>query len=334
MSKTILLILVLLLVLLPLKSTAQTGNTIAGFIMDSSRRPVADIYVELLDDVDLVIKRSRTTGSGRFVFSGLTRGNYQIRVVTAGTIYATPPTERVELIVVSASANSGRAYEERVLTLRTMDEVKSPNKVKPPGTVFSQNVPAEAQKHYQDAIEKLDSSGSLDEGIGLLKKAIEIFPQFYFALERLGVEYAKQRQYELAQETLLKAIKVNPKGQLSLHTLGIAQYNLKQLNSAAESLQRAVALAPNSVNSQFWFGIVLFRSSKFAEAETPLKRAYELGGKQIPDVHMYLAQIYSNTKRYKEAADELELFLKEATDAKDTDKIKGLIQQLRTKANQ
>ena len=312
-------------------ATGQTGSTIAGFIFDSQRRPLADLYVELLTDTDSTLMRTRTDGAGRYAFSRLSRGNYQIRVVTAGTNYVSQ-TQRIELIVVSASAGSGRAYEEVSFVLKTIDEVNA-KKTSSTGIVFSQNVPAEAQRLYEDAVEKLKSENT-NEGIDELKKAIETFPDFYLALERLGAEYVRQRDYAQAQEILSKALKINPKGQMSFHSLGVAQYNLKNLPAAVESLQRAVSLGPNSINSQFWLGIVLFRSGKFSEAETPLKRAYDLGGKQVVDVHMYLAQVYSNTKRYKQAADELELFLKEMPDAKDTDKIKQLIQQLRAKAAQ
>jgi tetratricopeptide (TPR) repeat protein len=311
--------------------TMQANSTIAGHVMDNSRRPLADLYVELLDDVDSRLRRVRTDGSGRYIFSGLSRGNYQVRVLTGGTNYVSQ-TARVELIVVSASPNSGRTYEDVSFVLKTVDEGKSPKKTASAGTVFSQNVPAEAQKLYDSALEKFTSGGT-NEGIAELKQAIDSFPNYYLALERLGMEYVKQSQYTQAQEILSKAIKVNPKGQMSQHSLGVTQYNLKNIDGAVESLQRAVALSPTSVNSQFWLGIVLFRSGKISDAEMPLKRAYELGGKQVPDVHMYLAQIYSDTKRYKEAADELELFLKE-TEAKDSGKIRELIQKLRDKANQ
>lgn len=311
-------------------ATLQTGNTIAGHVMDSSRRPLADIYVELLDDVDTRLARVKTDGGGRYVFSRLQPGTFHVRVVTVGTTFVSQ-TARIDLIVVSAAPGSGRAYEEVSFTLKTVDEGKSPQKSGNSGTVFSQNVPAESQKLYEGALEKL-TSGSLTEGMDGLKQAIDSFPNYYLALERLGMEYVKQSQHAQAQETLNKALKVNPKGHMSLHTLGVAQYNLKNFPGAVESLQRAVALSPSSVNSQFWLGIVLFRGGKINEAETPLKRAYELGGKQVADVHMYLAQVYSNTKRYKEAADELELFLKE-TDAKDSERIQGLIKQLREKAN-
>ncbi len=312
-------------------TTAQTGSTIAGYVFDSQRRPIADLYVELLTDTDSVLMRTRTDGTGKYGFTRLSRGNYQVRVQTSGTNYISQ-TARIELIVVSAGAGTGRAYEEYSFVLKTIDEVNA-KKLGGTGIVFTQNVPAEAQRLYEDAVEKLKAENT-NEGIGELKKAIETFPDYYLALERLGAEYVKLRDYGQAQEILNKALKVNPKGQMSFHSLGVAQYNLKNLPAAVEALQRAVALAPNSINSQFWLGIVLFRSGKFNEAENPLKRAYELGGKQVVDVHMYLAQVYSNTKRYKQAADELELFLKETPDAKDTEKIKELIQTLRAKATQ
>jgi cytochrome c-type biogenesis protein CcmH/NrfG len=310
----------------------QNGSTIAGNITDSTRRPIADIWVELLDEVDTRLRRVKTDGSGRYIFNGLSRGNYQVKVVTTGTNYVSQ-THRIELVVISASAGSGRAYEDVSMTLKTVDEVKPGSKPGGAGTVFSQNVPPEAQKLYDEALEKLIAK-NLDEGILTLKQAIDAFPNYYLAHERLGAEYVKLEKYTDAQEILAKALKINPKGQMSLHSLGVAQFKLKDLPAAVASLQQAVSLLPNSINSQFWLGIVLTRSRKYMEAETPLKRAFELGGKQLPaDLHMYLAEVYSNTKRYKEAADELEMFLKE-TDAKDSERIKGLIKTLREKAGQ
>jgi regulator of sirC expression with transglutaminase-like and TPR domain len=45
-----------------------------------------------------------------------------------------------------------------------------------------------------------------------------------------------------------------------------------------------------------------------------------------------LALLYNQLKRYKEAADELELFLKVEPDAKDTELIKKLIEKFDNKA--
>ena len=146
----------------------------------------------------------------------------------------------------------------------------------------------------------------------------------------------KLQQFEPAHETLTKAIEVNPNGASCRYALGVSQFYLKKLPEAIESLRRALQLAPDSPNAalaHFYLGLAYLNSGKAGDAEPHLKKAYQLGGNSIPsDVHMYLAKYYSDNKRYKEAADELELFLKLAPDARDAEKIKALIKQLRSKA--
>jgi Flp pilus assembly protein TadD len=320
--------------LLATTATAQlgtTGNSISGQVYDTTNRPLTNLQVELLDDVNSLLKRTRTDGVGRYLFTGLPQGNFQVRVITVGTNLV-GQTARVEIVTVSRAGGRGRTSEIYDFTLRTTDEEKSGRLSKAPAILFSQEVPDTARQFYEAAVEKLDKNQGSDEGMEALKKALEIFPKYYAALERLGSEYVKQQQYLQALEILNKAIAVNGKGHLSFYALGIAQYNLKQTDNAIQSLRKSVALAPSSVNAQFWLGIVLFRTKKFDDAETPLKRASEMGGNQIPDVHMFLAQIYSNSNRYLEAVGELELFLKEVPNATDSEKIKNIIKQLREKA--
>jgi TolA-binding protein len=309
---------------------AQGGNSISGQVYNTANRPVANLHVELLSDFDSLIGRTKTDGIGRYLFVNLARGNYQVRVITAGTNYVSQ-TARVEIFTISTAPGRGRASEIYNFTLKTVDEEKSKGHSKSPSTLFSQEVPDTARKLYEEAVEKLDKNQSGVEALDGLKKAIEIFPQYYMALERLGSEYVKLQQYSQSLDFLNRAIAINPKGYLSYYALGIAQYNLKQGEDSIQSLRKSVSLAPQSVNGQFWLGIVLFKTGKFKEAEESLKRAYEIGGSQIPDVHMFLAQIYSHDKRYPEAVNELELFLKEAPNAGDVERIKNVIKQLREK---
>lgn len=309
--------------------TGITGNSIGGHVFDTARRPVSNLQVELQDDVGYVIARTRTNNSGRYLFNGLNQGWFTVTVVTAGTSFVSQSV-RLQLVNVSVTGRS-RYYEEYNFTLKSEAEEKSRNAAAKPDAVFAQNVPEAARKLYEDAAAKLDNGRESAGAVEQLKQALELFPEYYLALERLGSEYVRQRQYALAMEPLSKAVLVNSKGAMSYYAMGIAQYNLKRADEAIESLRRAVTLTPDSVNAQLWLGIVLVRTAAYQQAEAPLQRAYALGGKQIPDVHMYLAQVYSNTKRYKEAITELELFLKEAPDA-DKEKINAIIQQLRSKA--
>jgi Tfp pilus assembly protein PilF len=317
-------------------SIPQSKSQISGYIFDPEHRPVSDVYVELLDDYYSTRGRVRTDGSGHYVFNRLTTGNYKIRVMPMGTDYL-EQTQDVSLgnsvpTIGSSSTNTSAidfVQLDFVLKPRARDASRASSGT--PGVIFAQEIPVEARKTYEQALLDLDQKRQA-EGLVSLKKAIEIFPAYYLALQRLGTEYVKLGNYETARDVLTKAVEVNPRGHESFYALGVAQYHLRELSKAAEALHRATTLVPNSINSNFWLGIVLVREGNLDEAETYLKNAYKFGGKQIPDVHMYLAQVYSNTKRYSQAADELELFLTEAPDAEDAANIKRLITQLREKA--
>src|SRR4051794_34046633 len=63
------------------------NNSISGHVSDHERAPVANIRVELLNEVDTVIQVVKTDGSGLFVFRKLSDGTFQVRVQTAGTNY-------------------------------------------------------------------------------------------------------------------------------------------------------------------------------------------------------------------------------------------------------
>jgi Tfp pilus assembly protein PilF len=318
----------------------QSRNAIGGHVFDSSRRPVAHLRVELLDEVDSTIATSLTDSSGRYVFNGLSPGTFQIRVLTHGTNFV-GQTTRVTITNFSRSSPTGNArisgaqVEQVDFNLKTRDEVNSSLKPSAAGVTFYQDVPADARAAYETAVENLDKKRDAERGLAELKKAVELFPSYYLALERLGGEYVKLQQYEQATRMLNRALEINPKGHASLFALGVARYYLKQMPEAIDLLRRSISLAPDSPNAAFshmFLGMALLKDGKPEEAETHLKRAHMIGDKQVPDVHMHLAQMYSNSKRYKEAADELELFLKETPNARDAESIKNIIKQLRAKA--
>ncbi|MDQ5847074.1 MAG: carboxypeptidase-like regulatory domain-containing protein, partial [Acidobacteriota bacterium] len=85
------------LVPVPPTSSVQARNTISGLVFSPDRRPVPELYVELMNDLESVISVTRTTGGGRYVFENLSQGNYQVRVRTQGTNYVSQ-TKRVNII--------------------------------------------------------------------------------------------------------------------------------------------------------------------------------------------------------------------------------------------
>jgi hypothetical protein len=72
MKKTIKRFSILLIIsigVLSLSVQAQSSNSISGFVFDNAdRSPIAEIYVELLDEVYSTLRRAKTDGSGRYFF--------------------------------------------------------------------------------------------------------------------------------------------------------------------------------------------------------------------------------------------------------------------------
>lgn len=315
-----------------LPQVQNTSNAITGVVTNTAGQPLNRMRVELLDEVEMFIKQTYTDGTGRYSFKNLSSGTFIVRVHSDG-VYV----EKSDRVTIYALRDNGGSHnEQHDIVLKSRDEMKKPSGPNNSGPTFAQEVPDNARKVYERAVKQLENDAQADQGMASLKEAITIFPKYYLALERLGIEQVKRQEYVPARETLEKAIKVNANSASCLYALGVVQYQARQWPESVESLRRSLVLAPSSPNAafaHFYLGLGFIKTGKPAEAEPHLKKACELGANSIPaDVHMHLAQIYSNTKRYKEAADELELFLKQVPDARDAENIKNIVKQLRAKA--
>jgi tetratricopeptide (TPR) repeat protein len=314
--------------------TSQGRNSISGLVFGESRHPLADTYVQLLDELGTTINQTRTNGSGRYAFYGLSDGRFKIRVFPIGTDYM-EQIQEVILSPVSAIPGSGADNQQIDFYLRLRAGANAgPFAV--PGAIFAQEVPDEARKFFERGINELREKKE-KEGFENLKKALDVFPNYFLALDRLGTEYAARGNanpayFEAARILLTKAIEINPRSYSSMFGLGFTQYHQGMFNEAVENMERAIGVYNKSANGYLWLGIAQKRAGKLVQAEASLKKANELSKGKQPDVHWQLAGLYNDQKRYAEAAAELELFLKNKSDARDADKIKQLISQLKQKA--
>lgn len=315
---------------------AQGGNTISGYVFGVDRRPVADLHIELNDDYRRTVARSRTNGSGYYSFSGVGSGRFTIVVYTFGTDYEEQESS-LEIVNIASTNSSGAvrlsgfSREQRDIYLRLRRGVT------PAGVaVFVQaDIPKEAVKKYEKAVADLDGKRDV-EGVAGLISAIEIFPRYYAALERLGTEYVRLGQvktFQAAELLLAIAVEVNPRGLRSWYGLAYSRYSLGNNARALEAVQKAVELNSSWPDALVLHGLLLRRAEKYAEAEKQLLKAVELSKDTIPQAHWELALLYGNNlKRYADAAKELKLFLKNQPDTKNADNIRKLIAEFETKA--
>ena len=103
----------------------------------------------------------------------------------------------------------------------------------------------------------------------------------------------------------------------------------EKLSSAESHLREAVKLNSASASAHYYLGMTLIKLRRYDEAQVELESAIKNGGDGIALAHRYLGGLYQSAHKNKEAADELEKYLKLDPKVKDADTIRGIIQKLR-----
>ena len=71
---------------------------------------------------------------------------------------------------------------------------------------------------------------------------------------------------------------------------------------------------------------------KYDEAEAELQKAITLGGAKASQAHYYLGGLYWQTGKNRQAADELEMYLKLQPKASNAEKVRTTVKELRSKS--
>lgn len=312
----------------------QQGNSVTGYVFAAERRPVYDINVELMDDFSRTLARTKTNASGRFSFSGFPSGRYRVRILPTGLDFEEQEQEFEIQNFLRSTPNGGTVNTgfENVQKDFYLKKRKTAEPKGPPESVFVQDVPLQAKEKYNNALKLLEGK-QVPEGLKELKSSIEIFQNYYDAIERLGTEYVKLQHYEAARILLYRATEINPRSYQSWYGLSYAFYSLQKAEEGLKTVNKALDLKPNSVESLLLSGAILRKLKQFGEAEKQLKKAKTLSTVPIPEIHWQLALLYAhNLNRYHQAAEELEIYLKVKPDSPETENIKKLIKQFREKA--
>lgn len=322
-------LMVLAIVCLPVFAYGQTNrSSISGFIFDNNRRPVSQIVVELQNEFS-TIARTRTDGSGRYFFGGLSQGRFTVKALPFGTGLL----EQSEDIEIAGIGVTGRGLAENVqkdiyLKLRRgADAIPFQNEV-----IYVQEVPREAEALYKRGVADLDSQRT-ETGIESLEKAVSIFPDYFMALQKLGIVRLSQEKYEEAADLFTRALKINGRGFDSLYGLAYANYTIRKFAEAVTAAKKAVEQKGESMEANLLLGMSLRMTKELIEAEKALRTAEKIGGRISPDVHWHLALLYGkDMEKYEDAAKQLELYLKAAPDVANKEEVKKLIKHFRDKA--
>lgn len=310
-------------------SQNAAASTIAGIVYDNHRNPLAEVDVELLNEYYQQINRTQTDGSGRYQFAGLSDGRYTVSVLPF-RYDLTDQAHPLEINTVNVRGGQGNTYltEDFYLTPKRGSLAAAEL-----GVIFAQEIPTDARKLYEQAVKDFSKLRS-DEGMNGLRAAIKIFPTYYLALNELGKKLTIKGDYGEAAPILLKAVEVNPQNPTTLYYLGLSLHKLNYNKPAITALTQAYVLAPASVQVLYVLGKAERMDGKYENAEKHLLQAKKLSKVSVPEIHKELVQLYANDmKKYKEAADELELYMKSGKlSAEEEKKTKKIAADLKEKA--
>ena len=296
------------------------GNAISGMIvLSTGQRLERRVTVRL----QTMTKGDRVAVSdelGNFTFRGLASGEYTI-VIDKEKDFE-PYRQSIDI-----RQFRGSPPQNYMLSVRL--EVKGEARVKP--AVLNaelMNVPKPALLHYNNAAEharKNDRKAAIEE----LKLAIKEHPSFMLAFNELGVQYLKLNQLENADEAFQGALKIDPEAFAALINRGIANFMMKRYGEAVPILRKALKKNDQSAVGHYFLGQALANLGLFVDAEKELLASLTLGNEEMKEAHRLLAIIYSSRGDKKQAAAELEAYLKLAPDAPDAEKLKEKIKELK-----
>ncbi len=316
--------------------SASAQNTISGLVFDRNRNAVANIDVELLDEYERYVRSVKTSTSGLYIFQSLRAGVYYVQVRVDGTNFK-PVKERIQLgqtnfTNLTTGGTSGAESAQINFVLETVRRGSENNLPLNNEIVFAQEVTKEAETFYNDALGDLHKKNRT-AAISNLENAIKAFPDYFLALNKLGYEFIELKRFADAQDVFTRAVKVNPKSFSSNSGLGIALFMQHKPAEAARRIEAAVIINPASAASFLFLGKIYRSLKEFEKAEKSLKTSLKLSDSNSADVHWELALLYYyDLKRYNEAANQLELYLKTNPKAENKKQVEKLIKTFREKA--
>jgi Flp pilus assembly protein TadD len=105
---------------------------------------------------------------------------------------------------------------------------------------------------------------------------------------------------------------------------GIALVTMKRYADAEPVLRHARKINEQAAVVRYFLGQALANLGRFDEAEKELVAAVKLGGNEMKEAHRILAIIYSSRGDKKQAASELETYLKLSPNARDANSFEPL----------
>jgi len=313
--------------------SAQGGSVLEGkVITPSGTQPTNPVRVKLTFN-GRPIHETFTDLSGRFTFPGLRSGTYQLTAEGDGLTFETTAVSAD----IPAFGGSGQSFTQDV-QLRPI--IHKPNTG--PGVVnaFTQNVPAAAKQALEAGLKSVEE-GKTPAAIESMRKAIQIFPEYFDAHLQLGNLFLKTDQLPDAIAELDKAREINPNDERAYQSFGLLLMKQRNYAVAVAVFAEATRLNPENPMNAVMRATALIhqaagseedRSHLLSRAEIALSQASNLSENKLKPDTMTMALFYELKGDPERAAAELESYMRKNPQLKNSEALQSEIKRLRDKA--
>jgi tetratricopeptide (TPR) repeat protein len=305
--------------------TTVTTHSIRGKIYTpAGGLPEQRIRVVLEISTGGIAAETFSDSVGNFEFRSVTQNTYRVTVPSDGHTYETAQ-ETVEVY-----GNFSRTFSVQIY-LREKGADAPP---KPKGKVLSvaetQEVPKDAKKLYEKGV-RLSREARPQEAISALQEALKVFPAYLYALNKLGEQYIQTNHLAEAQTMFEKAVATNEKFALPHINIGILLVGQQRYAEAIQALETGNRLDDSFPMGHLQLGVALMNRgpADYERAEREMLRALEMGGRTLAQGRLYLFNLYTRQKNNQKAAQQLELFLKEAPNAPQAEAVRQRLEALK-----
>jgi tetratricopeptide (TPR) repeat protein len=326
-----------------------------GGIVYADGRPIERaIGVRLEAEDRSLISTTATIGSGRFIFRALELdidANYYLIINESG--FKDLRYRVVAGYFLPDSASPGIAHSSGLVML-DIESLPPEKKARRGGPVavdtrqLTAEVSTEARREYHLAL-KDGAEGKSKEMVAHLEKALDLAPEYYDALNRLGSEYIRTGQLEKARTILERAEALNPNDPIPLTNLGILQFQQGErlaeaggdnaaeagpfYRNAMEFFEKALRLNPLDPRVNVYLGITCYRLGFYEKSEALLTNALALDGR-LQEARLTLISLYHRLHRYADALKQIEEYLQANPDAPQRMQLEQLRTQIQEASTQ
>ncbi|MCI0485910.1 MAG: tetratricopeptide repeat protein [Blastocatellia bacterium] len=280
---------------------AQAPPTIQFFMPDGSL-PSRELRFTLESDDGRVVDTFFTDSKGRFLITrsqGL-RANtgYRISIRSDGRTFGD-------------TTISFRNYRDTVyyipIFLRPLESEPTPRAGVVDLAELDTQIPEEAKIAYDNAMSEI-KTGRLDEAVREFKRAIEIFPKYFRALNDLGVVLMKLDRLDEAAQSFERAAEIAPRVYYPRLNLAIARTRQGKYAEAIRLLEALYKENPALNQVLVAFADALMAVDRLGEADDALRKVLsddKLDSEAEGDARYKRGLLLNRKQKYPEAVREL-----------------------------